>query len=155
RYAEDLAPTKDDAIITLVVSASGKRKYAQEIGPLQEFFIQCVNPETRELKGTSSMGENAVCSCCGRMSTKVLCQPQTLPYFTFDKRGFIAGGFFKGKEPQSKAWRNFPLCAECVLDVRRGFRNVETRLRFNLCKITYLLFPNFTDWASPDANTVV
>ncbi|MGH9764673.1 MAG: TM1802 family CRISPR-associated protein, partial [Blastocatellia bacterium] len=156
KHAQEVGPTKDDAIITLVVvSGSTGRSFPEDISMLGEFFLQCVNPETGELKGTRSVGENAVCSCCGKLSPQVFCQPQTLPYFTFDKPGFIAGGFFGEEECQQKAWRNFPLCSECVLDVRSGFKKAEANLRFSLCNINYLLIPNFTGWETPDVNIIV
>ena len=153
--AEQITPTNENSIVTLVVVGPKARKYPRDIAPLKDFFLQCVNPETREQKGMSSVGEDAVCSCCGKQSKNVFCQPQTLPYFTFDKPGFITGGFFKEDEVQEKAWRNFPLCSECVLDVRRGFKAVEQSLRFRLSKTNYLLIPSFANWESRDARAIV
>jgi CRISPR-associated protein Csh1 len=154
-YAEAVHQSKEDSIITLVVNAHGARIYPQDLAQLREFFVQSSSPETREVRGTSSTGENAVCCCCSRLSSKVFCQPQTLPYFTFDKPGFVAGAFFDQEEIQANAWRNFPLCGECILDVRRGFKQVEVRLQFKLCGISYLLIPSFTQWNSASAATVV
>jgi CRISPR-associated protein Csh1 len=154
KFAEQIAFARDEnAIVTLVISGED-REYPQNIKPLRDYFAQRVNPETKEMKGTASVGENAICSCCGRLSKRVFCQPQTLPYFTLDKPGFIAGGFFKEEDWQTKAWRNFPLCSDCLLAIRRGFKAVEEKLRFSLCGITYFLIPNFADWQSHNAYTV-
>jgi CRISPR-associated protein Csh1 len=156
KFAEQIISTKDeDAIVTLVISNEEERKYPHDVEALRNYFFQRVNPETRELKGTSSVGENAICSCCGNFSKKVFCQPQTLPYFTLDKPGFIAGGFFKEEAWQTNAWRNFPLCAECLLSVRRGFKSVEEKLQFSLCGVKYLMIPNFTNWQSSSSQIVV
>ena len=152
-----VADKKENAIVTLLISNEQARNYPNEIEPLHEYFLQLVNPETGEKDGKRSVGENAVCSCCGKHSEKVYCRPPNLklPYFTFDKPGFISGGFFSDKEIQEYAWRNLPLCAECETTVRRGFKAVEEHLSFSLGGIRYLLIPSFAEWQSNNAETVV
>ncbi len=152
-----VADKKENAIVTLLISNEQARNYAHGIAPLREYFLQLVNPETGEQDGKRSVGENAICSCCGKRSEKVYCRPPDLklPYFTFDKPGFVSGGFFSDKEIQEYAWRNMPLCAGCETTVRRGFKAVEEQLSFSLCGIRYLLIPNFAEWQSTNTETVV
>lgn len=149
--AEQIAPTKESAILTLViVDADGQRKYPAEIAPLRDYFYARANPDTKKESDSDSVGANAICSCCGEFYERVRLAPaQTLGYFTIDKPGFIAGGFQK-----KTAWRNFTLCAECILGIRKGHLAAFTHLQFTLCKTTYLLLPNFTDWQGA-ATTVV
>lgn len=149
--AEQVAPTKESAILTLViVDADGQRKYPAEIAPLRDYFYARANPDTKKESDSDSVGANAICSCCGGFYERVRLAPaQTLGYFTIDKPGFIAGGFQK-----KTAWRNFTLCAECILGIRKGHLAAFTYLQFALCKTTYLLLPNFTDWQGA-ATTVV
>lgn len=152
-----VADKKENAIVTLLISNEQVRNYPHRIEPLHEYFLQLVNPETGEQDGKRSVGENAVCSCCGKQSEKVYCRPPDLklPYFTFDKPGFVSGGFFSDKDIQESAWRNLPLCAECETSIRSGFKAVETQLSFSLCGIKYLLIPSFAEWQSNNAKTVV
>ena len=152
-----VADKKENAIVTLLISNEQARNYPHGVEPLREYFLQLVNPETGEQDGKRSVGENAICSCCGKRSEKVYCRPPDLklPYFTFDKPGFVSGGFFSDKEIQEYAWRNLPLCAECETTVRRGFKAVEEQLSFSLCGIRYLLIPNFAEWQSNNTETVV
>ncbi len=153
--AEQIGPTKEDAIVTLVVAGPEGRRYPRDVEALKDYFHQRANPEKREQKGMSSVGGNAVCSCCGQHKQRVLCQPETLPYFTFDKPGYVAGGFFGEGEIQKKAWRNFPLCSQCLRDIRRGFKSTKKQLQFRLSGINYLLIPQFADWQSQNAATIV
>ena len=149
--AEQVAPTKESAILTLViVDTDGRRKYPAEIAPLRDYFAARADPSTKKRSALDSVGENASCSCCGRHRSQVfLAPPQTLSYFTIDKPGFITGGF-----RAESAWRNFPLCSECSLDIRKGHKATFAHLQFSLCKIQYLLLPNFADWQHA-ATTVV
>lgn len=152
-----IADKKENAIVTLLISNGQARNYPRGIESLREYFHQLVNPETGEQDGKRSVGENAICSCCGKRSEKVYCRPPDLklPYFTFDKPGFVSGGFFSDKEIQEYAWRNLPLCAECETSIRKGFKEVENKLSFELSRIKYLLIPNFTEWQSNDVQIVV
>jgi CRISPR-associated protein Csh1 len=157
KYAEQIVPSKEDAIITVVICNEGVRKYPQDIEPLREYFTQLADPESGVIKEWRSEGNNAICSCCSNQFEKVRCRPPDLklPYFTCDKPGFIAGGFFDMREFQEKGWRNFPLCRECELGIRSGFKAVEEKLQFSFYGIKYLLIPNFTDWQSSAAQTVL
>lgn len=157
RYAEQIVPSKEDAIVSLVVYNSEGRKYAHSIKPVKEFFIQLSNPEARKLDGWRSKSKNGVCSCCGKKRDEVWCSGADLklPYFTVDKPGFISNGFFDKKEFQEKGWRNFPLCKDCELAIRSGFKAAEEKLQFSFYGIKYFLIPNFTDWQSSAAQTVL
>jgi len=149
--AEQVAPTKESAILTLViVGTDGQRKYPAEVAPLRDYFAKRADPSTKKRSSLDSVGENAICSCCGRHRQQVfLAPPQTLSYFTIDKPGFITSGF-----RTDAAWRNFPLCNECSLHIRKGHKATFAHLQFSLCKIQYLLLPNFADWQRT-ATTVV
>lgn len=150
--AEQVAPTKESAILTLVsMSDDGERKYPHEVEPLRSYFIERADPGTKKRSALDSVGENGLCSCCGEVNAQVfLAPPQTLGYFTIDKPGFITGGF-----NVDQAWRNFPLCAQCSLDIRRGHKATQAHLNFSLYGTRYLLIPSFADWKGLAVRTVV
>lgn len=147
---KQIAPAK--ALITLVlVHKDGRRQYPGDVEALRRYFSERSDPFTKKPSTLDSFGTDAHCSCCGKRHDEVsLPPPQTLSYFTIDKPGFIAGGF-----DVERAWRNFPLCAECSLSIRAGHRAAQDHLRFSLCGIQYLLIPTFADWTGQTATTVV
>jgi CRISPR-associated protein Csh1 len=150
QLCKQIAPAK--ALITLVlVHKDGRRHYPGEIEALRRYFSQRSDPFTKKRSTLDSFGTDAHCSCCGKRHDEVsLPPPQTLSYFTIDKPGFIAGGF-----NAKRAWRNFPLCAECSLSIRAGHRAAQDHLRFSLCGIQYLLIPTFADWTGQTFTSLV
>jgi CRISPR-associated protein Csh1 len=88
-----------------------------------------------------SSAANHICSICGE-EKRVSGDPQIFKFYTIDKPGFIAGGLNK-----ADAWKNFPLCYECKLDIEEGRRYVEQNLKFKFHGLYYFLIPRllFTD----------
>ena len=57
-------------------------------------------------------------------------------FYTMDKPGFISSGFDK-----KRAWRNFPICPECKLELIEGRKFIEQNLTFRFYGLRYLLIP--------------
>ena len=83
-----------------------------------------------------SRGMNQVCSVCRVLSSEVYGFVDTYKFYTVDKPGFVVGGF-----DQSFAWRNYPVCQNCVLLLEEGKKYIEKNLTFYSYGFEYFILP--------------
>lgn len=83
-----------------------------------------------------SRGRDAVCSVCKQKKDEVYGFAIPWTFHTFDKPGFIAGGF-----EVSDSWKNTPVCFECATRLELGKKYVEENLDFGFYGFRYLLVP--------------
>jgi CRISPR-associated protein Csh1 len=84
----------------------------------------------------SSSNDKEVCAVCGEFAASVSGKTNVYRFYTIDKPGFITSGF-----REKEAWRNFPVCSDCVSYLGKGKEYLELNLRFNFCGIYYYLIP--------------
>lgn len=86
-----------------------------------------------------SRGRDAVCSVCKQKKDEVYGFAIPWTFHTFDKPGFIAGGF-----EVFDSWKNTPVCFECATRLELGKKYVEENLDFGFYGFRYLLVPKLT-----------
>lgn len=79
------------------------------------------------------------CCLCGRKNTSLVPKLDVFKFYTFDKPGFISGGF-----KEEDAWRNCPVCTDCEPVLREGKKYVLNNLQFKFVGIDYYLIPSST-----------
>lgn len=78
---------------------------------------------------------DGICSVCGNL-TKVSERSDAFQFDSFDKPGFITGGF---KEP----WKCFPVCKECKHFLPLGKKFIEKYSNYRFYKLKYYVIPKF------------
>ena len=86
--------------------------------------------------GTQSKAKDKFCYVCGKKAKEVWGFANTYNFYTVDKRSFVTGGF-----NQSLAWKNYPVCPDCVVVLERAKRYVQENLNFSFCDFKYFLVP--------------
>ncbi len=117
-------------LLTIKIKKDNSWYYPGDLEVFRTLLTEIVNTQTKEVAA-----DNQVCSICGERK-KVSGDPRVFKFYTIDKPGFIAGGFNK-----SLAWKNFPLCYKCKLEIEEGRRFIEENLSFNFCGLNYFLIP--------------
>ncbi|MGQ9848219.1 MAG: TIGR02556 family CRISPR-associated protein [Bacteroidales bacterium] len=122
---------KEKKLLTLKIKRNGEFKY---LGDFDEFKNSI---KENESKKTSQFAENdKVCSVCGKQKSSVAGNVGVFKFYTIDKPGFIIGGF-----NEKEAWKNFPVCPECKLELEEGKKFIENNLTFEFYGLRYLLIP--------------
>jgi len=80
--------------------------------------------------------EKGVCSVCGNEPVTVYGNFSMITCYTLDKESVIAGGFNIGQ-----AVDNFPVCADCIIDISDGFRFAGNELTSNMAGFQYMALP--------------
>jgi len=119
--------SKDNKIITVKIDG----KYLYEIDLFRKTFLEDFLNKIKEVSE-----ENAVCSICGEKKNLVFTTSQIYKFYTLDKECYITSGFDK-----TQAWKNFPVCEECFLEVDYGKKFVENNLKFKFYSKNYYLIP--------------
>lgn len=88
--------------------------------------------------GVDSIGENKRCSLCMQERKEVFGFTNIYKFYTVDNPGFVAGGF-----NQELAWKNYPVCVECIQKLETGKEYIEKKLDFPFYGFRYLLIPKF------------
>jgi len=80
---------------------------------------------------------NKICCIC-KGKKDVYGDVRVFKFYTLDKPGFIAGGF-----REEYAWRNYPVCKDCILALEQGRTFLEQHFQYRFYGLNYLLIPNF------------
>lgn len=124
-------PKKEGKLLTVKIKEGSEWKY---IGDFEIFKKSLKDIETEKVTGISANDKN--CSVCGIEKELVSGDASVFKFYTIDKPGFITGGFI-----ESLAWKNFPVCSECKLELEEGRRFVEDNLTYRFYGLRYLLIP--------------
>lgn len=132
-----LKSPKDNAIITLGIEKDGELLYPGDI-PLFKNILLRKGKDKYYIKKSQgeSKGLEAVCSVCKERKDEVYGFAIPWTFHTFDKPGFIAGGF-----EVSESWKNTPVCFDCAKRLELGKKYIEERLDFSFYGFRYLLVP--------------
>lgn len=128
---------KDNAIITLGIEKNGELQYLGDIALFKNILLRKGKDRYYIKKSQGeSKGLEAACSVCKEKKDEVYGFAIPWPFHTFDKPGFIAGGF-----EISDSWKNTPVCFDCATRLELGKKYIEERLDFSFYGFRYLLVP--------------
>jgi len=130
-----LKPT-ENCILTLGFVKDGDLKYLADYTAFRNVLLKKSCDRFFQKYGGESRGKNALCSVCKERKDEVYAYAIPWPFHTFDKPGFIAGGF-----RQSDAWKNTPVCLNCAINLEAGKKYIEENLDFSFYGFRYLLIP--------------
>lgn len=122
---------KEGKLLTIKIKEDGEWKY---IGDFQVFRKSLIEIETQKTVGISV--NDKYCSICGEQKRLVSGDCGVFKFYTIDKPGFITGGF-----GEDIAWRNFPVCPECKLELEEGRKFIENNLTYGFYGLRYFLVP--------------
>lgn len=141
--------SKDNAIITMGFEGSDGYSYLGECPIFSKILIRKGKDKYFVKKSQGkSRGERAVCSVCKETKDEVYGFAIPWTFHTFDKPGFIAGGF-----RVEESWKNTPVCFDCAMRLEVGKKYVEENLDFGFYGFRYLLVPKLT-FARDDYETL-
>jgi len=126
----------ENGIITLGIENNDKPKYLMEIPLFRNLLLNKGSEIFSRKYGVESIGKDAKCSVCGETKEEVYGFAIPWAFHTFDKPGFIAGGF-----EVSESWKDTPVCCECAKNLEVGKKYIEEKLDFSFYGFRYLLVP--------------
>lgn len=124
---------KEGKLLTIKIKQDNEWKY---IGDFKVFRESLKEIESKKTVGISASDKD--CSICGMQKALVSGDSSVFKFYTIDKPGFITGGFNEGR-----AWRNFPVCPECKLELEEGRKFIEKNLAYGFYGLRYLLIPKW------------
>ncbi|MEN9979627.1 MAG: TIGR02556 family CRISPR-associated protein [candidate division WOR-3 bacterium] len=132
QYNTSLPKKEKNRLLTLKIKHQGSWRYVGDFPEFRNLLIENARAATDK-----AVAEDKICSLCGEKKS-VTGDPRVFTFYTIDKPGFVAGGF-----NQKTAWKNFPVCEDCKLDLEEGRKFVEQNLVFKFYGFDYWLIPNF------------
>jgi len=120
---------KTNCLISIQING----KYIGEYSVFKKILLKLVNEKYEKISASYQ-----TCSTCGKIRDSVYGNASPFAFYTIDKPGFIIGGF-----KEQIAWKNFPLCPECVLAIEEGKKYIQQNLIFNFYGLQYFLIPRF------------
>ena len=126
----------ENGIITLCLEQNGELKYLNDNPIFRNVLLKNTSTKFSSRYGVESIGKNAVCSICKNNKNEVYGFGIPWQFHTFDKPGFIAGGF-----NVLDSWKDTPVCQECASNLEVGKKHIEDHLDFNFYGFKYLLVP--------------
>ncbi|MEG0307885.1 MAG: TIGR02556 family CRISPR-associated protein [Clostridium sp.] len=131
-------------VLTVVVDIDRVKKYVGDFEvfkerirniPISKFYYSATY--NKEVKG-----EKCKCSICNEIKEEVYGLASPFAFYTIDKPGYISGDF-----NYEKAWRNYPVCKECAIELELGKNYMDQYLQLNFYGrkfylIPKLIFPN-------------
>jgi len=128
---------KYNAIITLGIGDRNNYIYPNEQPIFKSILLRTGKNKYHSKKSQGeSLGRDAFCSVCKQRKEEVFGFAIPWSFHTFDKPGFIAGGF-----NVNESWKNTPVCFDCATRLEVGKKYIEERLDFGFYGFRYLLIP--------------
>ena len=129
-YIKDLH-RKEGKLLTIKIKQNNEWKY---IGDFEIFKESLKDIEKQKTIGISASDKD--CSICGMQRALVSGDSSVFKFYTIDKPGFVTGGF-----DENLAWKNFPGCPECKLELEEGRKFIEENLAYGFYGLRYFLIP--------------
>jgi len=133
---QDVRAKKETAVLTVVIQGNGNRQYLGDIPVFKTIFIKKSRASLSQKYNTESIGKDQVCSVCRIKKDEVFGFVSTYNFYTVDKPGMVSGGF-----DQSLAWKNYPVCISCALELERGKNYLDTNSHFRFYGFDYYVIP--------------
>ena len=138
RFRVDELEKKEGAIVTLVFDSEGDNRYIGDMEVFRKALLFKARESYFRQYGKKSLGKDKFCSVCRTRREEVYGFANTFTFYTADMRNFVAGGF-----DQAAAWKNYPVCFDCALNLETGKHYLFRRMRFSFYGFSYLLVPKF------------
>ncbi len=129
---------KEGSILTLIFSGNEGKQYIGDMELFKKILQNKAKEKYYKQYGKKSLGQNQLCSVCHENQKEVYGFVNTYNFYTVDKPGFVSGGF-----KQQDAWKNYPVCYNCAVDLEQGKKYLNENLSFNFYGFNYLLIPKF------------
>lgn len=126
----------ENGIITLGLEQNGELKYLNDNQIFRNVLLNNTSTKFSNRYGVESIGKNAVCSICRKVKNEVYGFGIPWQFHTFDKPGFVAGGF-----NVVDSWKDTPVCQDCASNLELGKKHIEDHLDFSFYGFRYLLVP--------------
>jgi CRISPR-associated protein Csh1 len=135
---EKLKLLEGGSVISVTFIEEGEQKFIGDFPLFLKFFKQKSSAGYKSKYKKISAAENKACSVCGTEADEVFGFFTSLPFYTADKPGMIPGGF-----NQTDAWKNFPVCLDCALNIESGYELLQSNMDFRFYGLRYYLIPHF------------
>jgi CRISPR-associated protein Csh1 len=125
-------------VLTVVIKEDEKNIYIGDFEvfklrmrniPVEKFYYSQTNK--KNVKGLDSQ-----CCICNNIKSEVYGLASPFAFYTIDKPGYISGGF-----NYEKAWRNYPVCKECAVELELGKNYLDENLKLSFCGRRFYLIP--------------
>jgi CRISPR-associated protein Csh1 len=129
-FLERIKILEPEELLLTVKLVYGSQEYY--IGELPEYtsLFRLAVTKLREMgKATKQVLDTPACTVCNKKAVEAKFSQPPLPFVTTDKPGFIPDG------EQTQAYKVFPLCLDCFLDLSRGMKFIEKHLDFSISSI--------------------
>ncbi|MBN2543452.1 TIGR02556 family CRISPR-associated protein [bacterium] len=133
---QEITDQKGVAVTVGFTQRTESIKYIGDYEFFKEFLKTEAKKEYKESYGKLSFSTNKVCSICNQNKGEVFGFFSELKFYSADKIGMVTGGF-----KQEDAWKNYPVCFDCAIDIRNGFNFLKENFTFIFYGIKYLLIP--------------
>lgn len=122
--------------------SSGTTKYIGDYEFFTKFLLEETEKDYKYSKtfNTYSYSNDKVCSICNNRKAEVFGFFTDLKFYNVDKAGMITGGL-----QHKYAWKNYPVCLECVLNVRNGYNFLKENFNFRFYGLRYYFIPKISD----------
>jgi len=129
---------KKGSILTLAFTGNGDKHYIGDMELFRKILGNKAKEKYYKKHGKKSLGQDQICSVCHENQKEVYGFVNTYNFYTVDKPGFVSGGF-----KQQDAWKNYPVCYNCAVNLEQGKKYLSENLSFNFYGFNYLLIPKF------------
>lgn len=138
RKQKNIPKREGSCFVTVSIDTVEGRKY---VGDFQLFKDKIVSDALNKFHYSETYGKNvykdrAVCSICTEKTYEIYGLASPFPFYTIDKIGYVSGGF-----DYEKAWRNFPICKQCTIELELGKKYLDNNLLFSFYGRRYYLIP--------------
>jgi len=128
----------EGSILTLAFTGNGGKQYIGDMNLFKKILQNKAKEKYYKQYGKKSLGQNQICSVCHEKQKEVYGFVNTYNFYTVDKPGFVSGGF-----KQQNAWKNYPVCYNCAVNLEQGKKYINQNLSFSFYGFKYLLIPKF------------
>jgi CRISPR-associated protein Csh1 len=120
----------EDLLLTVKIVDDSDEKYLGEVPDFVKLFKDAV---TRVRSNRIDIGIRQTlglkCTICNNEAVYNEFEQRPLPFFFIDKPSFMPGG------SSDEAYKVFPLCSSCFLDLRRGQKYIKDHLDFSISSV--------------------
>jgi CRISPR-associated protein Csh1 len=125
-------------VLTVVIENEDSRKY---VGDYEVFKDRVRNIPMRKFYYSDTYkkevrGKECYCSLCNTIKDEVYGLASPFAFYTIDKPGYISGNF-----SYEKAWRNYPVCKQCAVELELGKNYLDENLKLNFYGRKFYLIP--------------
>jgi len=120
----------------------GNIKYCSNYSFFKKFILQETIEKYRYSKTFKkfSYSKNKICGVCNKKKEEVFGYYTDLKFYNVDKPGMITGGF-----QCEGAWKNYPVCNECALNIKNGYNFLKENFNFRFYGLRYYFIPNVNE----------